>query len=71
MIYVAGKGTVSMVRSEKRESINIRCGDILRIPSGTTVYLINRDNNEKLVIIKLLQPVFTPGFVEVIKFVSS
>lgn len=54
-----------MVRSEKRESLNLRCGDILRIPSGTTVYLINRDNNEKLVIIKLQQLVFTPGVVDV------
>ncbi|KAL8089467.1 vicilin Cor a 11.0101-like [Apium graveolens] len=65
VIFVAhGKGTISLVRSEKRESLNVRCGDILRIPSGTTVYLINRDNNEKLVIIKLLQPVFTPGVAE-------
>lgn len=60
-----------MVRSEKRESLNVRCGDILRIPSGTTVYLINRDNNEKLVIVKLLQPVSTPGIVEVINLMFA
>lgn len=63
---IAGKGSISMVRSEKRESLNVRCGDILRISSGTTVYLINRDNNEKLVIITLLQPVFKPGVLQVI-----
>lgn len=60
-----------MVRSEKRESLNVRCGDILRIPSGTTVYLINRDNNEKLVIVKLLQPVSIPGVVEVINLMFA
>lgn len=60
-----------MVRSERRESLNVRCGDILRVPSGTTVYLINRDNNEKLVIVKLLQPVFTPGVAEVINVVFA
>lgn len=60
-----------MLRSEKRESLNLRCGDILRIPSGTTVYLINRDNNEKLVIVKLLRPVFTPGVAEVINLMIA
>ncbi|WOG87369.1 hypothetical protein DCAR_0206593 [Daucus carota subsp. sativus] len=65
VIFVAqGKGSISLVRPEKRESINIKCGDILHIPSGTTVYLINRDDNEKLIIIKLLHPVSTPGVVE-------
>lgn len=40
-------------------------GDIMRIPAGTPVYLINRDENEKLCIVKILQPVSVPGHFEV------
>ncbi|XAR61182.1 hypothetical protein NMG60_11034815, partial [Bertholletia excelsa] len=47
-----------------RESFNLRRGDILRIPSGTTLYMINRDDDRKLVIVKLLQPMATPGHFE-------
>ncbi|KAL3531319.1 hypothetical protein ACH5RR_010641 [Cinchona calisaya] len=61
IFVVTGKGAVRLVREDKRESFNIRRGDIVRVPSGTTTYLVNSDNNNKLVIAKLLQPVFTPG----------
>ena len=65
ILYVAkGKGTVSMACPDKRESFNLKLGDVMRIPAGTTVYLINRSNNKKLVIVKLLQPVSTPGHFE-------
>ncbi|KAL0458170.1 UNVERIFIED_CONTAM: Vicilin-like antimicrobial peptides 2-2 [Sesamum latifolium] len=62
VIFVAkGRGTISLVRQDRRESFNIKQGDILKINAGTTAYLINRDNNERLVLAKLLQPVSTPG----------
>ncbi|KAH6796591.1 hypothetical protein C2S52_021145 [Perilla frutescens var. hirtella] len=62
VIFVAqGRGTVSMVQEDRRESFNIKEGDIFRIRAGTTSYLINKDNNEKLVLAKLYQPVNTPG----------
>ncbi|KAL2556793.1 cupin family protein [Forsythia ovata] len=65
LLYVAqGKGTVSLVSEEKRESFNIQEGDILRISAGTTTYMINRDNHQKLVIAKLIRPVATPGYFE-------
>ncbi|GFY98810.1 hypothetical protein Acr_13g0002110 [Actinidia rufa] len=66
IIFIAnGRGSVSIMAShDKRESFNLRLGDVMRIPAGTTVYLINRSNNEKLVIVKLLQPVSTPGHFE-------
>lgn len=65
IIFVAkGKGSISMVRQDKRESFNLNSGDVLRVPAGVTVYLINRSNNQKLVLVKLLQPVFTPGHFE-------
>lgn len=54
-----------MVREEKRESFNVECGDIVRVPAGTPVYMINRDENEKLFIVKILQPVSVPDHFEV------
>jgi len=66
VVFVAnGRGTISLIRQDRRESFNIKQGDILRIRAGTTAYLINKDNNEKLVLAKLLQPVNTPGNFEV------
>ncbi|KAF5937395.1 hypothetical protein HYC85_024901 [Camellia sinensis] len=59
-----GEGSITLVHQDRRESFNLRCGDILRIPAGTTVYLINKSNNEKLVIMTLLQPVSIPGHFE-------
>lgn len=53
------------MREEKRESFNVEHGDILRVPAGTPVYMINRDENEKLCIVKILQPVSFPGHFEV------
>ncbi|GER55372.1 vicilin [Striga asiatica] len=62
VIFVAnGRGIVSLLRQDRRESFNIKQGDIFRINSGTTTYLINSDKNQKLVLAKLLQPVNTPG----------
>ncbi|XP_047308033.1 vicilin Cor a 11.0101-like [Impatiens glandulifera] len=66
LFFVAeGKATINLVRQQdKRETFGLRRGDIIRIPSGTTVYLINKDRKEKLIVIKLLQPVSTPGHFE-------
>ncbi|XP_047308055.1 vicilin Jug r 6.0101-like [Impatiens glandulifera] len=65
LFFVAeGKATISLVREDKRESFNLKRGDIIRIPSGTTVYMINRARNQKLVVVKLYQPVSTPGHYE-------
>ncbi|KAL3626078.1 hypothetical protein CASFOL_029627 [Castilleja foliolosa] len=61
MFVANGRGTVSFVRQDRRESFNVKQGDIFRVKAGTTTYLINRDNNEKLVLAKLLQPINTPG----------
>lgn len=56
---------MSLVRKGKRNSFNIRRGDVIKVCAGTTAYLINRDDNEKLLIAKLLRPVSTPGHFEV------
>ncbi|KAL2935819.1 Vicilin-like antimicrobial peptides 2-1 [Bienertia sinuspersici] len=65
LFFVAqGKGTVSLVYSDRRESFNIEQGHVMVIPAGVTAYLINRGNNDKLVIVKLINPVSTPGSFE-------
>uniref|UniRef100_M1BPE1 7S globulin n=1 Tax=Solanum tuberosum TaxID=4113 RepID=M1BPE1_SOLTU len=62
VLFVAqGRGTLSLVRKGKRNSFNIGRGDVIKVCAGTTAYLINRDDNEKLLIAKLLRPVSTPG----------
>ncbi|KAI3910791.1 hypothetical protein MKW98_030599 [Papaver atlanticum] len=62
---VRGRGSITMVRQEDKETHNLERGDVMRVPAGTVVYLINKDNNEKLILAKLLQTVFTPGHVGV------
>lgn len=59
-----GKGTVTLIRENKRESFNVERGHIFRIPPGTPVYLINRDDNEKLYIVKLIKTINLPGHYE-------
>ncbi|KAK1399076.1 Vicilin-like antimicrobial peptides 2-2 [Heracleum sosnowskyi] len=61
LVVVQGRGRISLLRPDGRQSVNLNQGDILRVPAGTTAYLINRDNKEKLVIAKLVQPISTPG----------
>lgn len=67
-----GRGTITLVRENKRHSINVEEGDIVKVEAGTPVYMINRDRNQKLVVVKLIQPVNLPGHFEVIiVFVAS
>ena len=67
----SGEGTVSLVYTDRRESFNVERGHVMVIPAGVTAYLVNRGNNEKLVIVKLLNPVSNPtGKFEVISFLS-
>ncbi|PQQ16920.1 sucrose-binding protein-like [Prunus yedoensis var. nudiflora] len=60
-----GRPTVTIVRGEKRESHNLERGDLFRIPAGTPVYMVNRDENEKLFIVEFMKPVSVPGEYEV------
>lgn len=66
IFFVAqGRGTVSLVYTDRRESFNIERGHVMVIPAGVTAYMINRDKHEKLILAKLINPVANPG-----KFVS-
>ncbi|KAJ0966398.1 hypothetical protein J5N97_027536 [Dioscorea zingiberensis] len=61
LYVVQGRGSVGVVNSESRESHEVRQGDILRLRSGSIFYLANKDNNEKLTIVKLMLPISRPG----------
>ncbi|XP_010242496.1 PREDICTED: vicilin-like antimicrobial peptides 2-2 [Nelumbo nucifera] len=69
VIVVKGKATINLVRNDNRKSYNLECGDVARIPAGTMVYLVNRDNNENLQIVTLLKAISTLGHVS--KFFSA
>ncbi|XVF28798.1 hypothetical protein REPUB_Repub15cG0062700 [Reevesia pubescens] len=56
-----GKGTITFVTHENKESYNVECGSVVRIPAGRTVYMVNQDNKEKLTIAVLALPVNNPG----------
>ncbi|KAF3327556.1 vicilin-like antimicrobial peptides 2-2 [Carex littledalei] len=58
---VKGRGTVTVLKKEEKESHEIRQGDIMKVDAGSVVYVINSDSREKLIIVKLINPVSTPG----------
>ncbi|KAI3469600.1 hypothetical protein Pfo_026263 [Paulownia fortunei] len=60
-VVVGGKGTISYIWQNQRHSYNLKHGDVMRVPAGSIVYLINRDDDERLYVLKLLQPINTPG----------
>ncbi|KAB2050662.1 hypothetical protein ES319_A12G003200v1 [Gossypium barbadense] len=64
-VVTQGRGTLTLIHEDKRESFNIETGDIIYVRAGTPLYLINRDDNEKLFIVKLLQPINQPDHYEV------
>ncbi|KAJ8630718.1 hypothetical protein MRB53_024041 [Persea americana] len=61
LFVVAGSTTITLLLKENRESYSLRRGDILTVHAGTTLYIFNRDNNEKLFIAKLLETISVPG----------
>ncbi|XP_018682500.2 vicilin Cor a 11.0101-like [Musa acuminata AAA Group] len=64
--YVArGCGVLTLVCEEKKETHELRRGDILEAPAGAIIYMINKDSNKEFLLIKLLHPVSTPGRFEV------
>ncbi|XP_065019020.1 vicilin Cor a 11.0101-like [Musa acuminata AAA Group] len=65
VVYVMqGRGTITLLHEERRESHDIKRGDIMRVPAGVIVYAINKASNERLRVAMLLHPVSTPGQIE-------
>ena len=61
IVVTRGRATLTFVSQERRESFNLEYGDVIRVPAGATEYVINQDSNERLEMVKLLQPVNNPG----------
>ncbi|KAK6929927.1 Cupin 1 [Dillenia turbinata] len=60
-----GRGTVTLVKQNLRESYKVEKGDVMMVDAGTTVYTISHDKNEKLQMVKLVQSRNAPGDCEV------
>lgn len=65
-IYLLGRAVLGLVRESETEKITLEPGDMIHIPAGTPLYIVNRDENEKLLLAMLHIPVSTPGKFEVI-----
>ncbi|MCL7045940.1 hypothetical protein MKW94_016751 [Papaver nudicaule] len=58
---VKGRGTISLVSQETRETYNLERGDVIRVPAGTILNVINKDSKEKLQFAELAQSISIPG----------
>ncbi|CAJ1977187.1 unnamed protein product [Sphenostylis stenocarpa] len=70
IIILSGRAILTLVKPDDRDSYNLHCGDVQKIPAGTTFYLVNPDNKETLKVIALARPVNNPGKLETF-FLSS
>ncbi|CAB4292082.1 unnamed protein product [Prunus armeniaca] len=59
-----GRGTLTFVMKDTKESFKIENGDVIRVPAGATTYLINNHTTENLSLVQLFQPVNTPDLFE-------
>ncbi|CAN4091293.1 unnamed protein product [Withania somnifera] len=58
---VRGQGIISIANQDEKNSFNVEKGDVLRVPAGSTIYLINSDNNEKFTVYSLAKSINAPG----------
>lgn len=63
-MVLTGRGTISLIQQEKRESYELERGDVIKVPAGTVSYLTS-DGNKLIQIAKLVHPVNTPGSFQV------
>lgn len=64
--FYTGKGTISIAEQDDKKSFNLEKGDVFRLPAGTTLSFINRDNNEKFFVYALAKSGNAPGLLQVI-----
>ncbi|KAE8665434.1 putative mitochondrial ribosomal protein L24 [Hibiscus syriacus] len=64
-VVTQGRGRITLIHEDKRQSFDIETGDIIRVRAGTPLYLVNSDDIEKLFIVKLLQHVNRPDHYDV------
>ncbi|CAL0302853.1 unnamed protein product [Lupinus luteus] len=61
IVVLNGRATITIVNPDKRQAYNLQCGDALRLPAGTTSYILNPDDNQNLRVVKLAIPINNPG----------
>lgn len=58
---MTGRGTISIAEEDEKNSFNLEHGDVISVSAGSTIYFINRDNNEKFSVYMLAKAVNVPG----------
>ncbi|KAE8670330.1 Vicilin GC72-A [Hibiscus syriacus] len=56
-----GKGTLTFLTQKKKQSYDLVPGVVVKVPTGSTVYLVSQDDKEKLILAVLHRPVNNPG----------
>ncbi|XP_058770902.1 sucrose-binding protein-like [Vicia villosa] len=56
LFNIKGKGIIGLVAEDRTERFNLVEGDIIRVQAGTPMYLVNRDENEELLIAAFHMP---------------
>ncbi|KAL5717598.1 hypothetical protein ACHQM5_010582 [Ranunculus cassubicifolius] len=60
-VVLSGRGAITLLHKNYKETHNLKQGDIFRARAGSSLYKVNKDNNEKLNILAFEIPVNTPG----------
>lgn len=66
LICITGKAILTVLSPNDRNSYNLERGDTIKLPAGTTSYLVNQDDEEDLRLVDLVIPVNGPGKFEVL-----
>ncbi|XP_019439203.1 PREDICTED: LOW QUALITY PROTEIN: conglutin beta 7-like [Lupinus angustifolius] len=61
LVVLNGRATITIVNPDKRQAYNLEYGDALRLPAGTTSYILNPDDNQNLRVVKLAIPINNPS----------
>ncbi|CAI8604653.1 unnamed protein product [Vicia faba] len=64
LTVLSGKAILTVLRPNDRNSYNLERGDTIKIPAGTTSYLVNQDDEQDLRVVDLAISVNRPGKVE-------
>nr|P13915.1 RecName: Full=Convicilin; Flags: Precursor [Pisum sativum]CAA29695.1 unnamed protein product [Pisum sativum] len=61
LVVLNGKAILTVLSPNDRNSYNLERGDTIKIPAGTTSYLVNQDDEEDLRVVDFVIPVNRPG----------
>ncbi|KAK7345837.1 hypothetical protein VNO77_16449 [Canavalia gladiata] len=61
LVNVKGHAIIGLVKEDETEKYSLESGNMLRIPAGTPVYIVNSDSKTTLSMIMLHIPISTPG----------